>query len=105
MSPSRAGFVDQLRGKSLQPTNHLRLSRAFLFGERWRMSLIGEVFNLFNIASLSGRSGNLLAPGFGQPTSRFTQVFGSGGPRSVGSAGQFLTKTFCKHWTPNYTTR
>ena len=37
---------------------------------------------LFNIANLSGRSGNLLAPGFGQPTSRVTQVFGSGGPRS-----------------------
>ena len=43
---------------------------------------MGEVFNVLNIANLSGRSGNLLAPGFGQPTSRVTQVFGSGGPRS-----------------------
>ena len=46
------------------------------------MTLIGEVFNLFNIGNLSGRSGDLLNPGFGQATSRVTQVFGSGGPRS-----------------------
>ena len=60
----------------------LRLSRVFVFGERWRLTLIGEGFNLFNIANLSGRSGDLLSPGFGQPNSRATQVFGSGGPRS-----------------------
>jgi hypothetical protein len=46
------------------------------------MTLIGEVFNLFNIANLSGHSGDLLGAGFGQPTSRVTQVFGSGGPRA-----------------------
>jgi len=63
-------------------TQDLRLSRDFSIGDRWRLSVIGEVFNVFNIANLSGRSGNLLAPGFGQPTSRVTQVFGSGGPRS-----------------------
>ncbi len=50
--------------------------------ERWRLTLLGEAFNLFNIANLSGRSGDLLSPGFGQPTSRVTQVFGSGGPRA-----------------------
>jgi len=45
--------------------------------------LIGEVFNLFNIANLSGFSGDLTnSPTFGQPSSRVTQVFGSGGPRS-----------------------
>jgi hypothetical protein len=44
--------------------------------------LIGEVFNLFNTANLSGRSGNLLSSGFGQAKSRVTQVFGSGGPRA-----------------------
>jgi hypothetical protein len=63
-------------------THDLRLSRSFVFGERWRMTLIGEAFNLFNIANLSGRSGDLTSPAFGQPTSRFTQVFGSGGPRA-----------------------
>src|SRR6266852_6320796 len=61
----------------------LRLSRRFVLRERWRLSLIGEVFNLYNAANLSGYSGDLTNPAsFGQPTSRFTQVFGSGGPRA-----------------------
>jgi hypothetical protein len=63
-------------------THDLRLSRDFSWHERWRMTLIGEVFNLFNIGNLAGRSGDLLNPGFGQATSRVTQIFGSGGPRS-----------------------
>ncbi len=60
----------------------LRLTRSFLWGERWRLSLIGEVFNLYNAANLLGFSGDLTSPAFGQATSRFTQVFGSGGPRA-----------------------
>src|SRR5579864_8490749 len=67
---------------SRQLTHDLRLSRDFSWHERWRMTLIGEVFNLFNIGNLLGRSGDLLNPGFGQATSRVTRVFGSGGPRS-----------------------
>jgi hypothetical protein len=63
-------------------TQDLRLSRDFILREHWRMTLIGEVFNLLNIGNLSGRSGDLLGPGFGQATSRVTQVFGSGGARS-----------------------
>jgi hypothetical protein len=42
------------------------------------MNLIGDVFNLFNIPNLSGRSGDLYDAGFGQATSRVSQVFGSG---------------------------
>ena len=60
----------------------LRLSRSFKFQESWRVSLIGEVFNLYNKANLTGYSGDLTSAGFGQPTSRTTQVFGSGGPRA-----------------------
>ena len=60
----------------------LRLSRVFVFGERRRLSLIGEVFNLYNAANLSGYSSDLTSPAFGQPTARFTQLFGSGGPRA-----------------------
>jgi hypothetical protein len=60
----------------------LRLSRSFVFRERQRLSLIGEVFNLYNKANLLGFSGDLTSPAFGQPTSRTTQVFGSGGPRA-----------------------
>jgi hypothetical protein len=63
-------------------TQDLRVSRDFTLREHWRMTLIGEVFNLFNIGNLSGRTGDLFRAGFGQPTSRVTQVFGSGGPRA-----------------------
>jgi hypothetical protein len=63
-------------------TQDLRLSRDFKWSEHWRMTLIGEGFNLLNIGNLSGRSGNLFSPGFGQATSRVSQVFGSGGPRA-----------------------
>ena len=60
----------------------LRLSRSFVIWERWRLSLIGEVFNLYNSANLTGYSGDLTSAAFCQPTSRATQVFGSGGPRA-----------------------
>jgi hypothetical protein len=63
-------------------THDLRLSRDCRISERYHLILIGEVFNVFNIANLSGRSGDLLSPGFGQATHRVDQVFGSGGPRS-----------------------
>jgi hypothetical protein len=64
-------------------TQDLRLSRAFVFREKFKLIVIGEVFNLFNIANLSGHSGNLAnTAAFGQPTRRFDQVFGSGGPRA-----------------------
>jgi hypothetical protein len=63
-------------------TQNLRLGRDFPLGEHTHLELIGEVFNLLNIANLSGRTGNLLSRGFGQPKSRVTQVFGSGGPRA-----------------------
>ncbi len=74
--PSKFEFGDSFLAQDL------RLSRDFIWRDRWRMTLIGEVVNLFNIGNLSGRSGDLLAAGFGRPTSRVTQVFGSGGPRA-----------------------
>jgi hypothetical protein len=66
----------------------LRLTRPFVFHERWRVSLIGEVFNLYNKANLTGYSGDLTSAAFGQPTGRASQVFGSGGPRAF----QFATR-------------
>ena len=60
----------------------LRLTRSFTFRERWRLSLIGEVFNLYNKANLTGYSGDLNSDGFGQPRNRVPQIFGSGGPRA-----------------------
>jgi hypothetical protein len=64
-------------------TQDLRITRSFALAEGGRLTLFGEVFNLFNTANLMGYSGNLLSPAlFGQPGGRFTQVFGSGGPRA-----------------------
>ncbi len=60
----------------------LRLSRTFVLRERGRLSLIGEVFNLYNAANLTGYSSDLTSAAFGQPTARYTQLFGSGGPRA-----------------------
>ncbi len=59
-----------------------RLSRSLVFRERLRLSVIGEVFNVYNNANLSGYGGDLTNAAFGQPTSRATQIFGSGGPRA-----------------------
>ena len=65
-------------------TQDLRLSRTFPLGtEGVRLVLFGEVFNLLNTANLVGHGSNLNDPAsFGQPGARFTQVFGSGGPRA-----------------------
>ena len=61
----------------------LRLSRSFALHQRWRLSVMGEAFNIYNASNLSGYSGDLTNPGtFGQPTGRATQIFGSGGPRA-----------------------
>ncbi|HXA53210.1 MAG TPA: hypothetical protein VNV86_22990, partial [Candidatus Acidoferrum sp.] len=60
----------------------VRVTKLFRYRERFELQVFGEVFNLFNTANLSGYESNLLAPGFGQPTARFSNVFGTGGPRS-----------------------
>ncbi len=62
----------------------VRLSRTFSLGsEHVRLVLIGEVFNLFNTANQIQYSGNIAdTAAFGQPGARFSQVFGSGGPRA-----------------------
>ena len=76
LSPGTYGLGDDAHSLDL------RLSRSFVFRERGRLSLIGEVFNVYNNANLTGYSGDLTSTAFGQPTSRSTQVFGSGGPRA-----------------------
>jgi hypothetical protein len=63
-------------------TLDLRLTRSFDLGARARIALIVEVFNAYNAENLSVYSGDLTSAGFGKASSRATQVFGSGGPRS-----------------------
>ncbi len=65
-------------------TQDLRLSRTLNLGlNRLRAVAFVEVFNLLNTPNLVGFGMNLRQTGsFGQPTARFSQVFGSGGPRA-----------------------
>jgi hypothetical protein len=44
--PERYSFGDNFHSLDL------RLSREFVFEGRWRLALIGEVFNLYNAANL-----------------------------------------------------
>lgn len=65
-------------------TTDLRITHTFTLNTALRLSLIGEVFNVFNTANLVQYSGNIADPtSFGQPGGRFDQVFGSGGPRAI----------------------
>ncbi|MGH9662576.1 MAG: hypothetical protein ACRD96_28765, partial [Bryobacteraceae bacterium] len=64
-------------------TTDIRLTREVRLRENIRLALIGEVFNVLNIANLGGYSDTLqTTPTFGIPTTRTNQVFGSGGPRA-----------------------
>lgn len=88
-----------------------RLTKVFNLGEKAKISVLAEMFNAFNIATLTGYSFTLdtLAPGcsvtngafascpsgatqpynFGQPTQRAFQTFGSGGPRALQLGARF----------------
>jgi hypothetical protein len=67
-----------------------RLTHSFrIHATAARVSLIAEVFNLLNTANLVGYSGALNTAGFGQPSGRFTSIFGSGGPRAFQLAVRF----------------
>ena len=63
-------------------TQDFRLTKNFTLRERWKIAIMGEMFNAFNIANLSGYSFRLDSS-FGQPTQRVNQTFGSAGPRAV----------------------
>jgi hypothetical protein len=92
------------------------VQRAIRIRENVRLNIIGEAFNILNIANLTGFSGTLdayirptatrnattgvitiTAPGrnpafnFGQPTGRVSPIFGTGGPRAFQlAAREFL---------------
>ena len=61
----------------------LRVTKVFrLHGERWKLSLLGECFNVLNIANLTDYNSALNTPNFGQATQRESNIFGTGGPRA-----------------------
>jgi hypothetical protein len=78
----------------------MRVTKTFGFNERMKLDLIGEVFNLFNVANLStgGNTAFTLVPegssvgtinSITRPTQRTTSVFGTGGPRAFQFAAKF----------------
>ncbi|HMF93465.1 MAG TPA: hypothetical protein VKE96_04190 [Vicinamibacterales bacterium] len=64
-------------------TQDLRVTKSLVAHKSARLSVIGEAFNVFNVANLTGYSGVLNQPNYGQPSARVGQVFGSGGPRAI----------------------
>jgi hypothetical protein len=91
-------------------TQDFRLTKTFTIKERYKFNILGEMFNAFNIANLTGYSsaldlgaaGNVcqqgsVVPGstgsqscsFGQPNARAGQGFGSAGPRAVQVGARF----------------
>jgi hypothetical protein len=77
----------------------LRLTKTFSFTERLKLDVIGEVFNVFNIANLTypsaitlaeeGESPDVIRNVVHGPTARATSVFGTGGPRAFQFAAKF----------------
>ncbi|HEV3470001.1 MAG TPA: carboxypeptidase regulatory-like domain-containing protein [Pyrinomonadaceae bacterium] len=74
----------------------LRLTKRLRFTESVSLDLIGEVFNLFNVANYRDEANVVqvlddagAARGFLQPSSRATSVFGTGGPRAFQFAAKF----------------
>jgi hypothetical protein len=69
-------------------TQDVRVTRRLNIRESLTLSVIGEGFNVLNIANLSGFNNVLNQVNYGQPSARAGQVFGSGGPRTF----QFATR-------------
>jgi hypothetical protein len=68
----------------------------FNFGDRSRLELMGEAFNIFNVTNVLGVSNqnysgfnNVLGANFGKPVTTAGGVFGSGGPRAFQLGARF----------------
>jgi hypothetical protein len=66
----------------------LRLTKTFTYHERYKLSVFGEMFNVFNYSNYGGYTFDPSSHAFGIATQRATQVFGSGGPRAVQVGGR-----------------
>jgi hypothetical protein len=71
-------------------TQDVRVTKRIGLGSTTQLALVGEIFNVFNVSNLTGYSGVLNQPGYGQPSARVGQVFGTGGPRSFQLAARLL---------------
>jgi hypothetical protein len=66
----------------------IRLTKTFIYKERYKLAVLGEMFNALNVSNLNGQS-YTIGSAFGIPTGRVTQTFGSGGPRAVQVGARF----------------
>ncbi len=66
----------------------VRLTKTFTYKERYKMAILGEMFNALNVSNLTIGS-YTIGSAFGIPTGRVTQTFGSGGPRAVQVGARF----------------
>lgn len=82
--PANFSFPHSFNSQDIRITKNIRLH-----GERVKLSVFGECFNLFNIANLTNYSAALNSPNFGIPTQRAPNIFGSGGPRAFQFGGRF----------------
>jgi hypothetical protein len=88
----------QMGGESVI-SQDIRLTKTFRFTERLNLDLIGEVFNVFNIANLTyptaitlaeeGTPADEIRSSTHGPTARTNSVFGTGGPRAFQFAAKF----------------
>jgi hypothetical protein len=61
----------------------IRVTKSFTYREHYKLSIFGEMFNVFNYANYGGYTFDPSSAEFGTQTQRATQVFGSGGPRAI----------------------
>jgi hypothetical protein len=66
----------------------MRLTKTFTYREHYKLSVFGEMFNIFNYANYGGYTFDPSSSAFGIQTQRATQVFGSGGPRAIQVGGR-----------------
>jgi hypothetical protein len=67
----------------------VRITKTFTLKDQFKIAVFAEMFNVFNVANLTGFSFNLNnTADFGRPTQRASQVFGSGGPRALQLGGR-----------------
>jgi len=75
--PSNFSFPRPFTSQDFRVTKYFNLHR-----ERWKLSVFGECFNVFNIANLTFYNEVLNAPNFGEASQRTSNIFGTGGPRA-----------------------
>ena len=80
--PADFEFGDDFQSEDIRITKTIKLR------ERFSIQGFVEVFNIFNIANLTG-FGSTLNASFGLPTVRAGQNFGTGGPRAFQFGGRF----------------